>query len=75
MLLEEVTYLPVAPVVWVGAFMLVALVLVPLIGAVAQRHLGWLLVVVFVPLMGGLAWWLAQGVGSLRPRSKAARAT
>lgn len=77
MLLEEVTYLPVTPVIGVAAFMVVWLILVPLMGAVAQRHLGWALVVALVPPVGGLAWWLAQGLvwARLRLRLRAARVT
>jgi hypothetical protein len=76
-LLQEVTYLPVTPFMGVAAFMVIALILVPLMGAVAQRHLGWVLVIVLVPPVGGLAWWLAQGVvwARLRLRLPAARAT
>jgi hypothetical protein len=72
-LLEEVTYLPVTPLAWAAIVMLVALLLVPLTGAITQRHLGWVLVVVLVPPLGGLAWWVTQGVAWARRRLQLAR--
>jgi hypothetical protein len=59
------------PTLWAGLIALVALYLVPAFGALRARHLGWLLVVLLLPLFGGAAWWMAQIAAMVRPRRHA----
>jgi hypothetical protein len=57
---QEVTYLPMSPTLWGGLIVLIALYLIPAVGALRERQLGWLLLVLLMPPFGGLAWWGVQ---------------
>jgi hypothetical protein len=68
---REVTYLPMTSTSWAGLIALLALYLIPAVGAWRERHLGWLLVVLLVPLLGGMAWWVVQIAAMVRPQRHA----
>ncbi len=71
MLSGDADYLPMTPTLWGGFIVLIALYLIPALGALRERHLPWLLVVLLVPPFGGLAWWAVQIAAMVRPRQHA----
>jgi hypothetical protein len=55
---------------WASAFVIFMLGAVPFCASLFQKSLGWALVTLFIPLIGGIAWWVWMGSGWTRDASE-----